>query len=77
MRSDQRKNEIRRGLNIQFGETALDHKTFAVEEENFIRVRAARDNGQPAQHGNVEVGVETLDMNICNHNIASGVFKCS
>jgi hypothetical protein len=40
-------------------------------------VRAARDNGQPAQHGNVEVGVETLDMNICNHNIASGVFKCS
>src|ERR1035441_10721505 len=62
MCSKEREGEIRRGLDVQLRKAALDLEAAAVEQEKFIRVRAACDDGQLAQHGDVDVGVETLDV---------------
>ena len=62
MRGDEREGKIGRGANIQFGETAADAKTAAVEQENLVCVRAARDDGQFAQHGHVDIRVLAADQ---------------
>ena len=40
----------------------LTAKVSAVEQKKFVRVRAARDDGQSAQHDDMNVGVETRDV---------------
>ena len=62
MRGDEREGEIGRGADVQFGEAAADAKTAAVEQEHLVRVRAARDDGQFAQHGDVDVRVLAADQ---------------
>ena len=57
MRGDEREGEIGRGADVQFRKAAADVKPAAVEQENLVRVRPARDDGQFAQHGHVNVGV--------------------
>ena len=62
MRGDEGEGEIRRGLNVHFGKTAADGKAAAIEQEIVIGVRAAGDNGQPAQHCHVNVRVPALHV---------------
>ena len=62
MRGDKRDSEIRRHRDVHLGKTAADGKAAAIEQEAVIRVRVARDDGEPAQNGNVNIRVPAPDV---------------
>ena len=62
MRDDEGEGEIGFCLNFNFHKATADAETASVQKKTVIRVRMARDDGQPAQDGDVDVRVHTGDM---------------
>ena len=62
VRGNEGEGEIRRGLDVHLGKTAADGKAAAIEQEIVIGVRAAGNDGQPAQHGHVNVRIPALHV---------------
>ena len=62
MRGDERKSEIGLRLDVHFGKAATDGKAASVQKKIIVCVRTPRDDGQPAQDGDVDVRVPALHV---------------
>ena len=62
MRGNEGEGEIFIRLNFHFGKTPADAETTSVEQEAVVGMRMAGDKGKFAQHGDMDVGVKTLDV---------------
>src|SRR5436190_24187989 len=62
MRGDERERIAVVDLYVDFGEPAADAETPAGQKEVVVRVRPAGGEGEAAEDGDVDVGVETRDV---------------
>jgi len=61
MRHDQREGKIGGGAEFHLGEPPAHAEAAAIQQEIIVRMRMPRDDGQPAENRDMDVGVEAFD----------------